>query len=91
MSYNISSYSFLLHIIGNITGYIPRKLVHILGDAHIYKDHIKSIEEQITRDPKKYPQLLIKNKINDIDNINISDFEITDYNPHPPIKNKMIV
>ena len=50
--YNISSYSFLLHIIGNITGYIPRKLVHILGDAHIYKDHIKSIEEQITRDPK---------------------------------------
>ena len=89
--YNIASYSFLLHIIGNITGYIPRKLIHIIGDTHIYLNHIESIKEQIIRVPNNYPKLEIKNKIEDIDNIDISNFNIINYNPHPPIKNKMIL
>ena len=37
--FNIASYAFLLHIIGNITGYKPRYFIHDIGDGHIYENH----------------------------------------------------
>ena len=88
--FNIASYSFLLHIICDITGYNPRYLHHIIGDAHIYKEHIPAVNEQLLRDPYDLPQLLIRNRILDIDNIDESNFIITDYHFHPSIKSKMI-
>ena len=42
--YNIASYSFLTHIIAKLTGYKAGKLIHILGDAHIYINHINAVE-----------------------------------------------
>lgn len=88
--FNIASYSFLLHIIGNITGYRPRYLYHILGDAHIYDSHIDSVNEQLSREPYNLPTLEITEKITDIDNIREEVFNIINYNSHPAIKTEMI-
>jgi thymidylate synthase len=88
--FNIASYSFLLHIIGNITGYRPRYLYHILGDAHIYENHITSVNEQLGREPYNLPTLEIKEQITDIDNISEEYFNIKNYNSYPPIKTEMI-
>ena len=46
-----------MHIIGSITGYTPRYFHHVLGDAHIYMNHIDAIGEQIHRIPNKFPEL----------------------------------
>ena len=89
--FNIASYSFLLHIIGNITGYKPRYLHHILGDAHIYKDHLDAVNEQILREPYSLPKLVINKDFSDIDDIEESNFNIVDYNSHPSIKSQMVV
>ena len=89
--FNIASYSFLLHIIGNITGYKPRYLHHILGDAHIYKDHLDAVNEQILREPYSLPKLVINKDFSDIDDIEESNFNIVDYNSNPSIKYQIVV
>ena len=87
--FNISSYAFLLSIIGNICNYIPRKLVHIIGDAHIYKDHLDAVNLQLERTPLIFPTLEISD-IDDINNISEDMFKIHNYNSEPSIKAKMI-
>lgn len=49
--FNIASYTFLTYMIAEKTNLIPRKLIHIIGDAHIYKNHIDQVKEQLTRTP----------------------------------------
>tara|TARA_X000000950_G_scaffold228497_1_gene276044 strand:- start:818 stop:2233 length:1416 start_codon:yes stop_codon:yes gene_type:complete len=88
--FNITSYSFLLHIIGSITGYKPRKLIHIIGDAHIYEQHIDAVNTQINRIPYMFPVLTMKD-IKDIDNIKESDFNVEGYTSHSRINAEMIV
>ena len=88
--FNIASYSLLLHIIGSITGYTPRYLHHIIGDAHIYINHIDAISEQIHRAPLSFPILRLNKKIDNIDNIDENNFVLEGYNYHPSIKAEMI-
>ena len=88
--FNISSYSFLLHIIGKLTGYIPRYFIHVIGDAHIYHGHISAINEQLLRIPFKFPKLIV-DKIENIDSIKEEHFKIIDYNYYPTIKAEMVV
>ena len=88
--FNIASYSILLHIIGSITGYIPRYFHHVLGDSHIYMNHIDAVNKQIHRIPNAFPELILKEKINDIDSIDENIFELKNYNSYPGIKAEMI-
>ena len=88
--FNIASYALLLHIIGSITGYIPRHFHHVLGNAHIYMNHLNPVAEQIHRIPNHFPKLVLKEKINDINMIDENIFEINDYNYYPRIKAEMI-
>ena len=88
--FNIASYSILMHIIGSITGYTPRYFHHVLGDAHVYMNHIEAIEEQIHRIPLDFPKLIIKNKIDNIDNIDEENFILDNYNHYQTIKAEMI-
>tara|TARA_Y100001958_G_scaffold159112_1_gene159284 strand:- start:3103 stop:4554 length:1452 start_codon:yes stop_codon:yes gene_type:complete len=87
--FNIASYSFLLSIIAKICNYIPRKLIHIIGDAHIYENHIEAVNTQLSRIINNMPILEIK-QIEDIDNITEDMFQIYNYNPEPTIKAQMI-
>ena len=88
--FNIASYAFLLHIIGSITNYIPRKLIHIIGDAHIYESHVNAVKEQLNRSSTIFPQLLLKETIKNIDDIREELFDIVNYNPMSSIKAPMI-
>ena len=88
--FNIASYSFLLHIIGKITGYIPRYFIHIIGDTHIYENHIDAVKCQLERIPSQFPMLEINQSIESIDKIDESYFKILNYNYFPSIKAEMI-
>ena len=88
--FNIASYSFLLHILGNITGYIPRYLHQILGDCHIYSNHYLEVETQLKRSTYPFPKLLISEKIKNIDKISEEIFTIHDYQSNSSIKAEMI-
>lgn len=47
--FNIASYAALLHIIAKETGYKAGKLTLVIGNAHIYQNHVAQMEEQIRR------------------------------------------
>ena len=88
--FNIASYSLLMHIIGSITGYTPRYFHHVLGDAHIYMNHIDAIGEQTFRIPNDFPKLSLTKPITDINDIDENIFKLENYNHYPTIKAEMI-
>jgi len=94
--YNIASYALLTHILCKICNMVPGDFIHTFGDVHIYDNHIDQIDEQLSREPKKLPDLKLTNDIDwqnyDLDKIwnwGIQLFELKDYNPHPAIKGKL--
>lgn len=89
--FNIASYSLLTYMIAHVTGLQPGDFVHTIGDAHVYVNHVDALKEQLKREPRPFPKLLIKRKVDDIDDFRMEDFEIVGYNPHPKIKMDMAV
>ena len=88
--YNIASYSFLTYIFAHLTGYKPGKLIHIIGDAHIYEEHIEAVHKQLTRTPKLKPKVTISGDLKDIDDVRVEHFILEDYESHEAIKAPMI-
>ena len=88
--YNIASYSFLTHIIAKLTGYKAGKLIHILGDAHIYINHINAVEKQLERVPIKFPEIEISDTLIDIDTIHENMITINNYQSYERIQADMI-
>ena len=88
--FNIASYSFLTLLLAHHCGLEPGEFIHYIGDAHIYRDHIESLEKQIERKPLKFPTCEIIQRKKYIDDYCFSDFKIKDYKHHNTIKMKMI-
>ena len=88
--FNIASYSFLLHILGNMTNKTPRYLHHILGDCHIYSNHLDVVKRQITRGTYYFPKLTITEKIKNVDEIDESIFKVEGYESQGTLKAEMI-
>ncbi len=89
--FNIASYALLMELIGQQTGFQPRRLTLVFGDCHIYENHIEPLKEQLTRKVSHPPYLLLASSPDSIDDYRLSDFVILDYQPHPPIKMEMAV
>lgn len=88
--FNIASYSFLTYIIAKICDLKPGDFVYSLGDCHIYEEHVKALEEQIKREPYKFPTVDLSKKDN-IGDYRVTDFNISDYKYHPKVTMDMIV
>jgi thymidylate synthase len=91
--FNIASYSLLLCIFGKILNLKPKRFVHSFGDAHIYKNSIDQVKEQIAREPLPLPTLNLPNikSLEDIHRHSIDEFKLENYEHHPAIKAKMAV
>jgi len=89
--FNIASYAALTVIIAKITGYEPGEFIHTLGDAHIYENHIEQVKEQITREPKQFPNLKISDEAIDLENFRPEHVTLENYESHPPLKGELTV
>lgn len=90
--FNIASYALLLKMIAYCVDMIPNELIYVIGDAHVYKDHIEPLLEQIKRVPYEFPLLKIKETASkDIDKIVYSDLILENYKYHDTIKMNMSV
>lgn len=84
--FNIASYALLLMMVAKITNTVAFDFVHTIGDAHIYKNHLRQLAEQIERPHRSLPEMIIHGDQKEIDDFRFEDFELVDYNPHPHIK-----
>jgi dihydrofolate reductase/thymidylate synthase len=89
--FNIASYALLTRLLAQAAGLSAGELVHTLGDAHVYSNHVEPLREQLTRTPRAFPTLRINPAKTDIDSFTFDDFELSGYEPHPKIEMKMAV
>ena len=89
--FNIASYALLLMMVAQVTGLEVGDFVHTLGDAHIYNNHFEQIKEQLSREPRKLPRMVINPDVKNIFDFKYEDFTLEDYDPHPHIKGVVAV
>ena len=89
--FNIASYALLTMMVAKITGLKLGEFVHTIGDAHIYSNHIEQIKTQISREPRKLPEMIIHGDQKRIEDFKFEDFELVGYDPHKAIKGKVAV
>lgn len=89
--FNIASYSLLTYMIAQVCNLTPGKFIHIVGDAHIYSNHVDAVKEQLARDEYELPTLQLNSEITNIFDFKESDIHLMNYSSHPAIKAPMAV
>jgi len=84
--FNIASYALLTHLIAHETGLDVGEFVHTLGDAHLYNNHFEQMKEQLSRDIKTAPSLILNQEKNSVFDFDMDDIQVEGYAPHPGIK-----
>jgi thymidylate synthase len=88
--FNIASYALLTHMIANHCRLEPRYFIHVLGDAHVYTNHIEGLKLQLTRTPHPLPRLVLPPGAR-IDALRFEDVVLEGYAHHPFIKFEVAV
>lgn len=97
--FNVSSYALLLSLVARATGYAPGTLTMFLADVHIYENHVEQVREQLSREMRASPRLLIdrsppvagEDRMAWVDSLEPGNFRLDGYDPHPPIRAEMAV
>ena len=87
-AFNWLSYALMTHIIAQCVNMDVDELIYTVGDAHIYKNHIEPLKEQLTRNPHLYalPTLWLNPEKKNIDDFTYEDIKIIGYKSYPAIK-----
>jgi len=89
--FNIASYSLLTAMIAQVCGLAVGEFVHVLGDAHIYLNHVEQVKEQLNREPLPAPTLWLNPDITDITKFTMADIRLDGYQSHSAIQAEMAV
>lgn len=89
--FNIASYGLLTHMLAQVCNLDVGELIIVLGDAHIYKNHVEQVNEQLKRSPLPLPFLKLNPDIKDITKFTMNDINLLNYTSHESIKAPMAV
>jgi len=89
--FNIACYSLLTHMVAQQCNLKVGEFIWSGGDCHIYLNHLKQVDLQLTRKPYPLPELVIKRKPNSIFEYQYEDFEIVNYQAHPHIEAEVAI
>jgi thymidylate synthase len=89
--FNIASYALLTMMIAHVTGLRAAELVHTLGDAHLYSNHVEQAKLQLTREPRPLPRMHLEPTVKALADFRFEHFRLDGYDPHPHIKAEVSV
>lgn len=84
--FNLASVSLLTSMLAAQLHLTPGEIVHCFGDLHLYSNHIDQATEQLGRDPRPLPKLVLQRQPESIFDYQPDDFAFQGYEPHPPIR-----
>jgi len=67
--FNMAQYAVLLHLVAQFTGLVPDEFIHVLADAHIYRDHLDAVRQQLSREPYPSPRLALDPSLRSLDDV----------------------
>jgi len=109
--YNLAGYAFILQLFAHLSGMKAGIFGHTLVDAHIYTskedgsmkehDHVAGLTEQVLREPKPLPRMIIDPSIKSLEDVErlmhestetiLEAFKLEGYHPDPAIPFKVAV
>ena len=89
--FNIASYALLTSMMAQVCHLQPGVLVHSIGDAHIYHNHMEQVRLQLGREPYPLPALELNPAVTDLFAFDYEDIRIENYQCHPAIKGEVAV
>lgn len=89
--FNVASYALLTHLLAQICDLQVGELVHVIGDAHLYKSHLANMRELLSRSPRPFPRLRLNPFLSSLDEFHAQDAQLEDYDPHPALNFPMAV
>ena len=105
--FNIASYSLLTRLIAHVTELKAGDFIHVIGDCHVYSNHVDALKEQLNRNPRAFPMLDIqkpferklnsegkcdiKHMLKYLEELTLANLKIVDYLPMKKIAMKMAV
>jgi thymidylate synthase len=84
--FNIASYALLTEMVAQQAGLEPGDFIWTGGDCHLYLNHLDQAREQLAREPRALPRLVIQRRPESIFDYRFDDFRFEGYDPHPLIK-----
>lgn len=87
--FNIASYALLTMMMAQVCGLEPGDFVHTLGDTHLYLNHMEQVDEQLSREPRPLPRMILNKERNTLFDFTYEDFTLEGYDPWPTIKAPM--
>lgn len=85
LPFNTASLAVLVMMLAQQTGLKPGEIIVSTGDSHLYLNHLEQVKEQLSRQPRPLPRLMLRRQPESIYDYRFEDFELTDYNPYPHI------
>jgi thymidylate synthase len=89
--YNIASYALLTMMVAQVCNLGIGDLIQVMGDTHLYNNHLDQARLQLTRKPYPLPTIRLNPDIGSISDFNYEDFELINYKSHPHIKAEISV
>ena len=81
LPFNIVFYSILIHMFAQMLDIKANKLIYILGDVHLYSNHVDQAKEQLSRVPLDIkPSINIDSNIKKLDDwVDINQISLNNY------------
>ena len=89
--FNVGSYSLLTCMLAQVVGLQRGEFIHVIGDAHVYSNHVEPLKEQLNRHPLPFPILKLNPDVKEIEQFTSADIKLVNYSKHGKIKMEMAV